>query len=220
MQVLSINVGAPRTVTIGRKEVETSIFKEPIAGPVMARRENLDGDRQSDLKVHGGLDMAIYAYAVEHYEFWRTELNRPDLPWGQFGENLSVSGLLDDTVRIGEIYRVGQALLQVTQPRLPCFKLIHRMGEGPEFAKQFLESRRLGFYFRVLEEGEIQAGDAIQLFEEAPDSVTVAEMVEFTRFDRENVAGLRRVLSSRDLSSGPKGWREHVEKLIDRAEGG
>ena len=162
--------------------------------------------------------MAVYAYPVEHYAFWERGLGRPSLPHGQFGENLTVRGLTEDSVRVGDVYRVGSALLQVTQPRIPCFKLVHRMDAGPEFAKRFLESRRMGFYFRVLEEGELGSGDAIELADRDPDSVTIAEFIEITQFQTHDAAGLRRLLASRDLSTGPKGWREHLEKMLEKAE--
>jgi len=218
MEVVSVSVGKPRRVTIGGKEVSIGIFKEPVNGRAMVRRLNIEGDAQADHRVHGGENMAVYAYPVEHYSFWENELGRANLPHGQFGENLTVRGLMEKTARVGEIYRVGGALLQVTQPRIPCFKLVYRMDAGPDFAKRFFESRRMGFYFRVLQEGEVGAGDAIELIEGAEESVTIAEFIEFTQFQTHDPVGLRRVLASRDLSTGPKGWREHLEMMVEKAE--
>ena len=212
MEVVSVSVGKPRVVTIGGKEVSTGIFKEPVSGRVMVRRLNVEGDAQGDLRVHGGENMAVYAYPVEHYPFWENELGRTDLPHGQFGENVTVRGLTEETARVGEVYRIGGALLQVTQPRIPCFKLVYRMDAGPEFTKRFLESRRMGFYFRVLQEGEVGAGDAIELIEGAEESVTIAEFIEFTQFQTHDPVGLRRVLASRDLSTGSKGWSERLAR--------
>ena len=219
MEVVSVSVGKPRVVTISGEEVSTGIFKEPASGRVMVRRLNLEGDAQGDLRVHGGENMAVYAYPVEHYPFWENELGRADLPHGQFGENLTVRGLTEERARVGEVYRIGGALLQVTQPRVTCFKLPYRMGAGPEFAKRFLESRRMGFYFRVLQEGEVGAGDAIELIESAEESVTIAEFIEFTQFQTHDPVGLRRVLASRDLSTGSKGWREQLEMMAEKVEG-
>ena len=218
MQVVSVNVGKPRVVTIGGKQVSTGIFKEPVSGRVMVRRLNVEGDAQADLRVHGGENMAVYAYPVEHYPFWQKELGRAELPHGQFGENFTLRGLTEETARVGEVYRIGEALLQVTQPRIPCFKLVHHMDEGPTFAKRFLNSRRMGFYFRVVQEGQVAPGDAIELIEGAEESVTIAEFIELTLFQKRDPVGLRRVLASRDLSTGSKGWREHLELMVERAQ--
>lgn len=218
MEIVSVNVAKPRVVTIGGKSVSTGIYKEPANGRVLIRRLNLDGDAQADLRVHGGENMAVYAYPVEHYPFWEEQLGRTKLPHGQFGENLTVRGLTEEGVRVGELYRIGGALLQVTQPRIPCFKLVYRMDAGPGFAKRFMESRRMGFYFRVIEEGEVGPGDTFELIESNEESVTIAEFIEFTQFQTHDLVGLRRVLASRDLSMGSKGWHEHVEMMLERAE--
>ncbi len=218
MEIVSVSVSKPRVVTIGDKEISTGIFKQPANGRVMVRRLNLKGDTQADLRVHGGENMAVYAYPLEHYALWEKELGRADLPHGQFGENFTVRGLTEESARVGEVYRIGGALLQVTQPRIPCFKLVYRMDAGPEFAKRFLESRRMGFYFRVLKEGEVGVGDAIELVEGAEESVTIAEFIEFTQFQTHDPVGLRRVLASRDLSTGSKGWREKLEMMAEKAE--
>ena len=137
MEVVSVTVAQPRVLTISGKEVSTGIFKEAVSGRVQVRRLNVEGDAQGDLRVHGGENMAVYAYPVEHYPFWENELGRADLPHGQFGENFTVRGLTEERARVGEVYRIGGALLQVTQPRIPCFKLVYRMDAGPEFAKPF-----------------------------------------------------------------------------------
>ncbi len=147
MRLVSLNVGLPRDVAWHGKTVTTGIFKRPVAGPCMVRALDLDGDRQADLSVHGGPDKAVYAYPSEHYELWRRELPDLDLPWGAFGENLTTAGLAEEEVSIGDRLRIGSAELVVTQPRLPCYKLEVRLGEG--MVKRFLESRRTGFYLRV-----------------------------------------------------------------------
>jgi MOSC domain-containing protein YiiM len=174
MQVISINVGLPREVEWRDQIVQTSIFKEPIAGRVRVGRLNIEGDRQSDLTVHGGLDKAVYVYPSEHYEFWRKELPDFDLPWGAFGENLTTTGFTEDNVRIGDRFAIGSAEFVVTQPRMPCFKLTIRFGRA-DMIKRFYRSGRSGFYLAVAKEGEIEAGDEISLLSRDADSITIAK---------------------------------------------
>src|SRR6266851_1777434 len=162
MKLLSVNVGLPRDVISKGRLVTTGIFKEPVEGRVRLRTLNLDGDRQADLKVHGGIDKAVYAYPAEHYDYWRSELPGVELPWGMFGENFTVEGMLESGVNIGDEFRIGSAELVVTQPRLPCYKLAVKFGRD-DIIKRFLGSGRTGFYFAVLKEGEVGAGDSIEL---------------------------------------------------------
>ena len=178
MRLLSVNVALPRSVEHHGRTVRTAIFKEPVLFRVPVRRSNVDGDRQADLRVHGGPDKAVYAYDISGYEHWRQELSR-ELPFGQFGENLTVEGMPETEVSIDDVYRVGTALLQVSQPRSPCFKLALKM-ELPQFPRAFLTSGRTGYYLRVLEEGEIGAGDQIQLVSRDPETVTVERMTRLT----------------------------------------
>ncbi len=170
-RLLSVQVGKPRSIPQGDRTVRTAIFKEPVLFRVRVRRLNLDGDSQADLRVHGGPDKAVYAYDLSGYAHWRRKLGL-ELPFGQFGENLTVEGMPESLVRIGDIYRIGTALLQVSQPRSPCYKLSLKMGR-PAFARDFLASGHPGFYLRVLEEGELGAGDPIALVEAGPDGATV-----------------------------------------------
>jgi MOSC domain-containing protein YiiM len=174
MRVLSVNVALPRSVEHRGRTVRTAIFKEPVLFRVPVRRTNLDGDRQADLRVHGGPDKAVYAYDLSGYKHWRKALSR-ELPFGQFGENLTVEGMPETEVRIDDVYRVGTALLQVSQPRSPCYKLALKM-EDPQFLRPFLASGRTGFYLRVLEEGEVGAGDSIELVSRDPEAVSVERM--------------------------------------------
>jgi len=167
MRVISVNVGLPKDIAIGDSLVSTGIFKEPVTGVVRLRSLNLDGDRQADLTVHGGPDKAVYVYPSEHYPFWQKELGLSHLEWGAFGENLSVEGLFEDSIAIGDCLGIGSAVLQVTQPRLPCFKLAAKF-ERDDIIKMFLNSRRTGLYVRVLEEGALQAGDSISLLRTDP----------------------------------------------------
>ena len=172
-KLLSVNVGLPRSVESRGRTVRTGIFKEPVLFRVHVGKLNVDGDRQADLRVHGGPDKAVYAYDLSGYAHWRRELSR-ELPFGQFGENLTVDGLPETEVRFGDTYRIGGALLQVSEPRSPCFKLAMKM-ELPTFPRVFLAAGRTGFYLRVLEEGEIGAGDTIALVSRQARQVTVLE---------------------------------------------
>ncbi len=172
-RLLSVNVGLPRTVEFQGHRIRTGIFKEPVASRVHVGKLDLDGDRQADLTVHGGPDKAVYVYDLSGYAHWRRALSR-DLPFGQFGENLTVEGMPETEVRIGDTYRIGTALLQVSQPRSPCFKLAMKM-EMPDFPRRFLAAGRTGFYFRVLEEGEVGAGDTITRVSREPGEITVLE---------------------------------------------
>jgi len=214
MRLLSVNVSLPREVAHGRRTVSTGIFKEPVGGRVMLRRLNLDGDGQADLVNHGGPHRAAYAYTVENYDHWRRELGRDDLAFGQFGENFTVRGMPEDEVRVGDVFSVGGALVEVSQPRPPCFKLGIKMGL-PTFPKLFLASGRVGFYLRVLEEGKVGAGDEFALEERDPEGMPVREVSRLLFFDPENLEGAARALRMRALSPG---WRESFEaRLIARA---
>lgn len=177
MTLISINVGLPREIVHHGQTVSTGIFKEPVAGPVFLRHLNLDGDRQADLRVHGGVDKAVYVYPFEHYAFWAQELRRQDLSYGQFGENFTITGLLEDKVFIGDIFQIGEAQVQVSQPRTPCFKIGIRMGDD-NFPARFAAANRTGFYVRVLKEGKVMAGDAIKLIEHAIASMSVREIFQ------------------------------------------
>src|SRR5262245_19775667 len=210
MQVVSVNVGLPRRVVWRRKEVTTGIFKEPVDGPVRVRWLNLDGDRQADLTVHGGAAKAVYLYRAEHYPYWQDELGR-SLPGGAFGENLTVAGTPpEDEVGIGDRLRVGTAELVVTQPRLPCFKLGLRFGD-PRMVGRFLEAGRSGYYLRVAKEGEVAAGDEIELLERHPAGVPVSEITRLFVRDREDAAAVRRVLA---VDALPADWRPFFEQRL------
>src|SRR5579872_2629722 len=174
MKVLSVNVAMPRAVSIHGKQVETGIFKTPVSGPVAVGNLNLAGDGQADLSVHGGPDKAVYVYPSEHILHWKQALHRDDLGPGSFGENLTVEGLSENEIAIGDEFAIGTARFVVTQPRLPCFKLALAL-ETPSIPKTFMESGRTGFYLRVLQEGSIAAGDAIyQLPSRETAQVTIA----------------------------------------------
>lgn len=210
MKLLSINVGLPREVEWRGKVVRTSIFKAPVPGRVRVTRLNVQGDRQSDLSVHGGADKAVYAYPSEHYAFWRNELPDMELPWGAFGENLTTEGLLEDKVHIGDQFRTGSAKLMVTQPRMPCFKLAIRFNR-PDMVKRFLRSGRTGFYLAVIQDGSIGAGDSLDLVAEDNSHVTVTDVVGLYAADAANQDLLRR---ASELSALPESWREYFRERL------
>jgi MOSC domain-containing protein YiiM len=214
MKVLSVNVGLPREVLWRGRPITTGIFKEPVADRVPVRALNIDGDRQADLRVHGGADKAVYAYPSEFYELWRGERPELDFRWGQFGENLTTEGLLDGDVNVGDRFRVGTAELVVTQPRLPCYKLGIRMGRD-RFVKEFLERGLLGFYLSVAREGEVGAGDRIVELARDPRGFRVTEVARLFSLDRDDFDGLRRAA---DLDVLPESWREYFRRrLVARA---
>ena len=214
MKLLSVNVSLPKEITHNDRTVTTGIFKEPVGGRVMLRTSNLDGDGQADLVGHGGKYKAAYVYAFENYGYWESELGRTDFIYGQFGENLTVEGMLDDTVHVGDVFRVGGVLVEVTQPRVPCFKLGIRMGiEG--FEHVLLSSNRIGFYLRVLEVGEVGAGDRIEQVKMDRQRMTVAEVNNLLYFDLGNLAGARKALRVKALSPG---WRGSFEERLAKAE--
>ncbi len=211
MTIISVNVGLPRLVLRNGEPVSTGIFKEPVNGRVKVRTLNLDGDRQSDLSVHGGPLKAVYVYPSEHYEFWKRELPEIDLPWGMFGENLTTTGLFETEVNIGDKFRVGTAEVMVTQPRMPCYKLGIRFGRA-DIIKRFLVSERSGFYLSVLKEGELGAGDEFQLLEKKAAGVRVVDVTRLYSSERENVALLRRAIATEAL---PESWRAYFQKHLD-----
>jgi MOSC domain-containing protein YiiM len=210
MKLLSINVSLPKTVEHNGKMIKTGIFKKPAEGRVTARTLGLDGDGQGDLRVHGGVYKAVYLYSIENYSYWGNKTGRTDLTYGQFGENLTVEGMLEDKVHIGDVFRIGDALFEVTQPRVPCFKLGVKM-KDPEFIKPFLASKRVGFYVRVLEEGAIGAGDVIEQVKAGPEQMAVRRVLHLRYFDKTNRQGVEKVLSIPALSPS---WRDSFEELL------
>lgn len=214
MQIISVNVAMPQVVTIDDKDVPTSIFKQPVHGPVMLRALNFDGDAQGDLQAHGGPDQAAYVYPWEHYAYWSRDLGMLGMGPGQFGENLTISGLSEDTVRIGDEFTIGEAVVMVSQPRTPCYKLAHKMGL-PEFPKQFLASGRVGFYLRVVREGVITAGDPVVLTRSDPAALTVREISRLRYFERDDMDGFCRAAETAALSEG---WRKAFAEMAARAK--
>ncbi|HEY9500692.1 MAG TPA: MOSC domain-containing protein [Pyrinomonadaceae bacterium] len=211
MKIISINVGRPRLVMRNDEPVSTAIFKEPVAGRVMLRTLNLDGDRQADLTVHGGPEKAVYLYPSEHYAFWKRELPDMDLPWGIFGENFTTEGLIESQMNIGDRFRIGSAEVMITQPRMPCYKLGIRFGRT-DIIKRFLASERTGFYFSVQKEGEVGVDDEFELVARNASGVTVVDVTRLFSSDKQNVDLLRRAIATEAL---PDNWRDYFRKRIE-----
>ncbi len=213
MKVVSVNVGLPKDVEWRQDVVATAIHKVPVAGRIAVKRLNLEGDRQADLTVHGGPEKAVYAYPTEHYPFWREELPGVPLPWGSFGENLSIEGLSESKVRVGDVLRIGTAELVVTQPRMPCFKLNLRF-QRSDMVRRFSRSGRSGFYLAVLKEGDLGTGDPIELVPADEEAVTVADIVALYTTDRGNRELMQRAIETPHLAQG---WLEHFRTRISGA---
>jgi MOSC domain-containing protein YiiM len=212
MKLVSVNVGLPSEIDWNGKTVTTGIFKTAVEGPVELRRHNLEGDRQADLSVHGGPTKAVYVYPMEHYAYWKTELPGHDLPWGSFGENFTVEGVDEGSVCIGDEFRVGSARLVVTEPRMPCFKLGIKFGRA-DMVKRFLKSQRSGFYFGVVEEGRVQAGDELERLSRHPDDLSVADVTRLYTTEKGNAALLSKAVS---VSVLPESWRSYFERQLEK----
>lgn len=213
-KVISLNVGLPRTVYFRGQAVTTGIFKEPIKGRIKIRRLNLDGDKQADLTVHGGPDKAVYAYPAEHYDYWKKRLPNMKLPWGMFGENFTTEGLLEDQVNIGDVFRIGSSEVVATQPRMPCYKLGVKFGRM-DIVKQFMESKLPGIYFRVLKEGEVGPGDAIELISRDANNVTVKDLVQLVTSEGD-MATIQRAVQIKAL---PEAWRQEFVDYLGKQDG-
>ena len=212
MRGVSVNVGVPRDVARRGETVSTGIFKRPVEGRIQVAGVNLDGDSQADLAVHGGPDKAVYVYPAEHYPYWQRQISR-DLPWGMFGENLTVEGVpLEDEVFIGDRLRIGSTEFVVTQPRLPCYKLGIRFDDAG-MVRPFLAAGRSGYYLRVAAEGDVEAGDQIELLAQDPARVPVSEITRLIAHDRDDTQALRRALTVEAL---PADLRPFFEQLAQR----
>ena len=211
-RLLSVNVGLPREVTWQGKTVRTGVWKVPVEGPRMVRRLNIDGDGQGDLAGHGGEHRAVFVYQVDSYRYWEKHFGRSGFDYGQFGENFTVDGLPDAEVCIGDRYRIGRALFEVTQPRVTCYRVGIRMNE-PEMAALLVTHRRPGFYFRVLEEGDVEAGDEITLIESGPEHMSVTEIDALLYLPGHARHQLERALRIPALSAG---WRSSFEALLEQ----
>src|ERR1700730_8685561 len=215
-RLISVNVGLPRDIAWQGKTVHTAVWKTSVQGRRMVRRLNIDGDGQGDLAGHGGEHRAVFIYQIDSYRYWQNHLDRSDFTFGEFGENFTVEGLSDDEVCIGDHYRIGSAVFEVTQPRVTCYRVGIRMNE-PRMAALLVSHGRPGFYFRVLEEGEVRAGDEIAKVKAGPERVTVAEINALLYLPGHPASGLERALRIPALSAG---WRTSLEALLDRQRKG
>ena len=214
MKLISLNVARPRLAVYKGMTLNTGIFKKPVSGRVMLRTLNLDGDRQADLSVHGGPYKAVYAYPSEHYEYWRGELPGIDLPWGAFGENFTTQGLAEVDVQIGDVLKVGSAVVMVRQPRMPCYKLAAKF-QRDDIIERFLASGRSGFYFSVEQEGEVGQGDSIEFVARNQNGISIIEMNQLFVRDKYNRALLQKAIATAAL---PESWREYfLPRLNDAA---
>ena len=211
MRVVSVNVGMPREIATKMGPVTTGIFKDPVAGEITVRRLNLDGDAQADLKAHGGVDKAVYGYPIEHYDYWRREFPDKEMPFGTFGENLTTEGLLEAELSIGDRLKVGTAVLTVTQPRMPCYKLALKF-QRDDMIKRFLASGKSGFYFSVEQEGAVSAGSPVEILSRDNHKVRVPDITRLYLSHEPDEELLQRAVSVPAL---PRSWKNY---LLERSE--
>jgi MOSC domain-containing protein YiiM len=213
MKILAVSVSKPVEIQYNGKLIRTGIFKKPVASRLKATVAGLEGDGQADLEAHGGADKAIYLYSSDNYLFWQQELGVDEFPWGQFGENLTVEGLLDESVHIGDRYRMGDVLVEVTQPRIPCFKLGIRMGSS-RFPKRFLQSGRVGFYVRVLQPAELGVGDLIEKVSEDRHKLSVRRSLVALSGGPEQLDVIKQALRIEALSDA---WRKDLSERLQKS---
>jgi MOSC domain-containing protein YiiM len=209
-KILSVNISTPKVVEFEGQKVTTGIFKEPVEGRIKLRRLNLDGDKQADLKVHGGPDKAVYAYPLEHYEYWRNIYPHTKMPYGMFGENFTVEGLMERDVCVGDCFKIGSSKVIATQPRMPCYKLGVKFG-NMDILRKFLESGRSGIYFKVLEEGEVGVGDYVIKLKNDSNRVTISDIVRMYTIRKEDIDMMRSAVKVKAL---PEGWRNYFLEQI------
>ncbi|HDR4867365.1 TPA: MOSC domain-containing protein [Bacillus cereus] len=212
-RLLSLNIGLPKEVTYGGKVIHTGINKKQVKEPVYLSFVKFNGDGQADLVHHGGVDKAVCVYTGDHYPYWEKELNQ-DLVYGAFGENITVSGMREEDVCIGDTFELGQAIVQVTQPRQPCFKLAKKYNI-PKLPLYFQETGYTGFYFRVLKEGWVSAVDTLKKLQSDPKGVSVAFANRIMHKEKQNIEGVKRILEVNALSNS---WRKSFEKRISGEE--
>lgn len=215
MKLLSVNTGLPREIIWHGQPVLTGIFKEPVSGRIPLRKLNLDGDRQADLSVHGGEYKAVYCYPIAHYDYWRKEFPDRDLPMGSFGENFTLESDLEDSVHIGDRFSIGSAEIVITQPRMPCYKLMIKFGIE-DMIKRFLSSGRSGYYVLVAREGAVGAGDEVRRIARDPNGIPVSDITRLymTRhFTAEDKATIQRALQ---IPALPGSWKDHFQERLEQ----
>jgi MOSC domain-containing protein YiiM len=213
-KILSVNISLPKEIDFEGQKITTGIFKEPVDRGVILRTLNLDGDRQADLTVHGGPDKAVYAYPIEHYEYWNKVFPTIEMPNGMFGENFTTEGLMEGEVRIGDVFRIGLSEVIATQPRMPCYKLGVKFGRM-DVLRKFLASGRSGIYFKVSKEGEVRAGDTIEQIGKDTNRITISDIVRLYSSEKEDIESMRRAVKVEAL---PEGWKHHFLEQINLVE--
>ena len=213
MKLVSLNVARPRLTVYQGTTINTGIFKKPVSGPVQLRRLNLDGDRQADLSVHGGVYKAVYGYPSEHNPFWKQEVPGTEFPWGMFGENFTTEGLAEDALHIGDQFEIGSAVIMVRQPRIPCHKLAAKF-QRDDILERFLRSGRSGFYFSVEKEGMVEAGNSFLPISRAKDGITIAEMNRLFVRDKYNRDLVQKAI---DTPALPQDWRDYLQERLERS---
>lgn len=214
MTLISVNVAQPATVVSGDSTVMTGIFKQPVSGPVAVRKLNLEGDGQADLVHHGGESKAVYAYALEHYAYWQNVLGRPAMPYGQFGENLTVAGLDEAQFCVGDQLGIGDALFTISQPRVPCFKLGIRFAD-PRMPRLFAQSLRTGFYLRVIREGTIAAGDVVRVASSSDYRLSIRSLFD-AYLKPDDPAALALLARALDVPGLSPEWHAHISQRLAR----
>lgn len=212
MQLLSINVSKKKNLPYGKREIETGIFKEPVASPVRVMPDHIEGDEQADLKNHGGFSKAVYAYGYQHYEYWQNKLNRSALPYGSFGENLTISLLDENEIHIGDTFKIGEAVLSVTQPRVPCFKLGLKF-ELANMPKLFSQSLRTGLYLSVIESGDISVGDRFELIHKQQNSISIKDLF-YAYFHQEKTESLDTLEQALQIEGLSPEWKAQIEQYL------
>ncbi len=212
MKLISVNVARPRLLSWKGVTFNTGIFKAPVSGKVMLHTTNLDGDRQADLSVHGGPNKAVYGYPSEHYPYWQKQFPGLDLPWGAFGENWTTEGLLEENISIGDRYRIGSAVVRVTTPRLPCFKLAAKF-QRDDMIERFLSSGRCGYYFAVMGEGTVSAGDEFEFLGGEMPTLSIGETFKaYTSLDPDLLQ------KAAAVTALPESWRERFQTRLESIE--
>ena len=215
MKILSINVSEPQTVTFNGKELITSIYKKPVSNKVQVTAQGIEGDRQADLSVHGGYDKAVYAYSYSHYKLWGDHLKKEFNEYGLVGENLTIDNFDENEIRIGDRFKINDCVLQVSQPRIPCYKIGIKMNSR-DFPRMFSQSGLLGSYLRVVEEGSIDTGDTIEKIHEENNSMSIKEIASILFVDVKNIELMKKALDIDTLTEEIKEkFRERLMKLGD-----
>jgi len=212
VKLISLNVGRPHLTVYKGVTINTGIFKKPVSGRIALRTLNLDGDRQADLSVHGGLNKAVYGYPSEHYGYWRQELPEANFLQGAFGENFTTEGLGEEELHVGDRFRIGSAVVMVRQPRMPCYKLAAKF-QREDMIERFLRSGRSGFYFSVEEEGEVGEGDSFELISQDREGITIAEMNRLFFREKYNRSLLQKAIATSAL---PEDWRNYFLPRLNR----